>query len=150
MTQVSRPWQGTLLGVLASIGAALTALFAILMIVAQGFFISLLGGVSTGLQETGADVATANVAAGGILGMMSGFMWVAGIFMLALAVLDFFIARGLFKGQKWTLILIIIFGVLGALGTLSQGPQWGGLVIDAAVVVIAATVIKHPFYNQAK
>ncbi|MFA6918027.1 MAG: hypothetical protein WC285_04345 [Candidatus Gracilibacteria bacterium] len=108
-----------------------------------------MGGLSTGLQQTGTD-ATAVAATGGFFGFMMGFMWLVGIFVLAFAVLDFFIARGLFKGQKWTLILIIIFGVLGALGTLSQCPQWTGLVIDVAVITIAATVVKHPFYNQSK
>ncbi|MFA7685588.1 MAG: hypothetical protein WCX95_02210 [Candidatus Gracilibacteria bacterium] len=150
MGQALRPWQGTLLGVLAYIGMAITAIFAVLMIAAQGFITSLMGGLSAEMQTAGADAASANAAAGGLLGLMGGFMWVVGIFMIAFAVLDFFIARGLFKGQKWTLIILIIFGGLGVLGALSQGPQWSGLIIDGAVVAIAATVLKNPFYNQTK
>lgn len=148
MNQV-RPWQGTLLGVLAYIGMALTAIFAILMIAAQGFIASLMGGLSTEMQTAGADITSANVAAGGLIGMMGGFMWVIGIFLIAGAILNFFIARGLFKGQKWTLIITIIFGGLGVLGALSQA-AWFGFIVDGAIVLIAATALKSPFYNQSK
>ena len=46
---------------------------------------------------------------GGLLFLM------AGIEFLALAVLSFFIARGLWKAQKWARIVAIIFATLGVL-----------------------------------
>ena len=49
-----------------------------------------------------------------------GLMVVGGIFMLVLAVLYFFIGRGLWKGQNWARIVTIILAALGFIGALSS------------------------------
>jgi hypothetical protein len=82
----------------------------------------------------------------GIIGSMIPFVGAAtgallivlGIVFVIVAVIDFFIGRGLWKGQRWARILAVIFAVLGFLGALSaiiQG-QWGSiisLIINGAI-----------------
>jgi len=52
------------------------------------------------------------------LGFLGGFVIILGIIFLALAVLVFFIARGLWKGQNWARIITIIFAILGFLSAI--------------------------------
>lgn len=53
---------------------------------------------------------------GGFEGFLGTLLWwIFPIVVIALAVLFFFIARGLFKLQKWTRIVAVIFSILGIL-----------------------------------
>ena len=58
---------------------------------------------------------------------------------LLMAVLDFFVARGLWKGQNWARIVAIVFsalGLIGAIVSLVQGSIGSGiisLVIDGVI-----------------
>ena len=45
----------------------------------------------------------------------SGLFIIIGVIFVGLAVLSFFVGRGLWKGQKWSRIVAIIFSVLGVL-----------------------------------
>ncbi|MBU0893860.1 MAG: hypothetical protein KKF48_04025 [Nanoarchaeota archaeon] len=45
---------------------------------------------------------------------------VLGIFFILMAVLEFFIARGLWKGQNWARILVLIFTALGIILAISS------------------------------
>lgn len=62
----------------------------------------------------------------------------AAIVMFAFAVLDYFVGKGLWKGQNWARILIIVFAILGfvsALFSLFKG-NFGSifaLVIDGLI-----------------
>jgi len=47
------------------------------------------------------------------LALVSGLFIVIGIFSLGGAVLYFFMAKGLWKGQKWARIISIVFGSMG-------------------------------------
>lgn len=72
-----------------------------------GAALALLGGL---LFLTGSAIIDA-----GILGPIAAF---AGIFLIGLAVLDFFIARGLWKGQRWSWLAAIIISGLGLLSSV--------------------------------
>jgi hypothetical protein len=85
------------ISVLYYIGAAFSVLFAVLLFVGAGSIGALLSEVPL-LGSIGA-----------------GFFIVLGIIFIALAVLDFFIARGLWKGKNWARIVAVIFAVLGVL-----------------------------------
>ena len=106
--------------VLYYIGAVLELLFAILVFVGAGFAsqvpgLSILGALGTGLFV------------------------VMGAILIGLAVLSFFVARGLWKAQKWARVVAIIFsalGVLMALVGMLQGQIASnilGLVISGAI-----------------
>ena len=92
---MERPDGVTVLGVLAYIGAGLSVLAALGM---------LLGGA-----------IIANMAARPGMGMIAGVGGVAlGIFFLVIAVLYAVIGTGMFKLQNWARILVIILSCLGA------------------------------------
>ncbi|PIW69659.1 MAG: hypothetical protein COW08_05995 [Ignavibacteriales bacterium CG12_big_fil_rev_8_21_14_0_65_30_8] len=61
-----------------------------------------------------------------------------GIFFILMAVLSFFIARGLKKGQSWSRILVIVFALLGFLSSFISlfGGNWNsifGILIDGFI-----------------
>ncbi len=93
-----------IIAVLDYIGAAITALLGILLLVGAGVAGSLIARVP-GLQ---------GIAAGAVGVVLA----VIGVIFIALAVLSYFIARGLWKGQNWARIVKIIFAVLGVLNGL--------------------------------
>ena len=74
-----------------------------------------------------------------LLAFLGPFLIVGGIILLGLAVLSFFVGRGLWKGKKWARIVAIIFAVLGVLLAvlgMVQGQVAGNvvsLVISAAI-----------------
>ena len=92
-----------ILSVLGYIGAVLTLILGLIMIFGGGAIASFL--------STQIPMLAAGVVGVGLV--------IAGIIFVALAVLDYFIARGLWNGQNWARILLIIFLVLGILGSLS-------------------------------
>ncbi len=61
----------------------------------------------------GAGTIASKIPLIGALG--SGLFIIAGVVLIGLAVLSFFVGRGLWKAQKWSRIVAIIFAVLGVL-----------------------------------
>lgn len=53
-----------------------------------------------------------------LFAMFSGLIILAGIIMIALGILDIFIALGLWKGQKWAWIIAIVFAIIGFVGAI--------------------------------
>ena len=104
--------------VLYYIGAAFELLFAVLLFV-------------------GAGTIASKIPIIGAIG--SGLFIVVGVVLIGLAVLSFFVGRGLWKARKWARIVAIIFAVLGVLFAILgmvQGQVAGnivGLVISGAV-----------------
>jgi hypothetical protein len=100
-----------IISVLYYIGAVASLLFGILMIVGAG--------------ALGALIENIPFAA-----LFGGLFVVLGIVMIALAVLSFFIGRGLWKGQKWARIIVIIFAILGLIGAIFNliNGQWSSII----------------------
>ncbi len=112
---LKRPWQGTTLGVFSVIGAVGSFLFAIMLLTLQGMITSLF---SSGISMDGHEV---NVEfSGGFGAMFAMFVIPFTILFILIGILDIFVARGFFKGQRWEMILIMIGLVLGTLGTAGQ------------------------------
>ncbi len=114
---MSAPTGIKILSVLYYIGAVILVLLGIAMLVGAGFVGSL-------VPEFGA-------IGGGILAFV-------GIIVIVLAAVEFFIARGLWKGQSWARILTIIFSILGVLSgllSLVQGVWTAiiGLIINGLI-----------------
>ena len=84
----------------------------------------------------GAGAITSQVP---FLAVLGPFLIIGGIVLVGLAVLSFFVGRGLWKAQKWSRIVAIIFAVIGVLFAvlgMIQGQVAGnilGLVISGAV-----------------
>ena len=109
-----------IISVLYYIGAVLELLLGILLFVGAG--------------------AISKISILGALGKLgSGLFIIAGVIFVGLAVLSFFVGRGLWKAQKWTRIVAIIFSVIGVLFAvlgMVQGQIASniiGLVISGAI-----------------
>lgn len=64
----------------------------------------------------------------------SGIIAVAGIIVILLAVLSFFIARGLWKGKQWARIIVIIFAILGFISAIISLLKLDFSVIGSLVI----------------
>ena len=136
---MERPAGVTILGVLAFIGAGLSVLAALGM---------LLGGAML-----------ANMAARPGMGMIAGVGGVAlGVFFLVIAALYAVIGTGMFKLQNWARILVIVLSFLGAflnalslLGSLIHlhplAVLWSLIVIGINVWI--AMYLRKPHVKQA-
>ncbi len=115
----NRPVVVSILAVLAYIGAVFSLLGGIAMLFGSAF----LGAMLAKLIPSMAMLATAGTV----------LLIVLGIIFIGLAVLDYFVGKGLWNGKNWARILVIIFAALGVLGSI-----WPfnivGLVIDGLVV----------------
>lgn len=132
-----RPWQGTVLAVLNIIGVVFAFIFGLLFLVLVG----ILGGMGGAMEpEVGGMFA----------GLMGGLAIGGGIFMIAIGVLLIFMARGALKGQKWSPIVSIVFGVLGILGALGayDSSMLPTLAINAFILYLGVMCVRHPFYNK--
>ncbi len=119
-----RPLGVTILAILGYIGTVLLAIGGILMFTGAGFLTTSFGTLG---------VFSSNV----FIGM--------GVFFLAFAVLQFFIAKGLWDGKNWARIITIVFaaiGVLSALMSLISGSFSSiiSLAIDGVIIWYLATV----------
>lgn len=103
-------------------------ILAVLSYIGAAF--SLIGGL---LAFAGGDLLGAMIPFASVLG--AGI----GIFMILVAVLQFFVGKGLWQGQNWARILVMIFmafGILGGLMSLFGGAYGSGLfslIIDGFI-----------------
>jgi len=117
------------ISILYYIGAALELLFAILLFV-------------------GAGTIASKIPIIGALG--AGLFVVLGVILIGLAVLSFFVGRGLWKGQKWSRIVAIIFAALGVLFGII-GMVQGQIVSNIVGLVISGAIGGYLlFSNEVK
>lgn len=121
-----RPGSVTFLAVIVFIQAGFMALAGLALTLGGTFFGALL-----------ADL-TAEAAVGALV---TALFLVVGVVFLALAVLEFFIARGLLRGRNWariTQIVLSFIGCLLTLGALAVGNFTGvlSLALNIAAIVI--------------
>lgn len=140
-TAVKRPWQGTFLGVLNVIGLVLLGLLSIALI----FILIGSGTAITQMMEQSAEMAAFPMAS--MFTTMGAILLVP---VLAIFVLGLFITMGIFKGQKWAIIVSIIFTVLSLLSSFAnmESIQWFGLALTAFVLYLEIMCVKNPFYNR--
>ena len=100
----NRHWGITVLAILGYIGAALTLLMGLGMMLGAGTMTTFLATFVPG---------AAVLLAGG-----TALFVVLGIVFVALSVLNYFIARGLWNGQNWARIITIVFAALGIVSAL--------------------------------
>jgi len=114
-----RHWGITVLSVLGYIGAVATLLLGIAMLIGSAF-------ISNVINQFVPKLA-AYATVGTVLFI------VLGIIFIGLAILDYFIAKGLWNGKNWARILLIIFAALSVLGSLHPF-SISSLVINGVII----------------
>jgi len=69
------------------------------------------------------------------------------VVMIPFLILGLFITIGLFKGQKWAVILSLIFTVIGTVGNITT-LSYLGLAFNAFFIYCLIICLKEPFYNK--
>lgn len=140
VSAVKRPWQGTFLGVLNIIGLVLLGLMSIFLVIV------LVGGGAaiSQMMEQSAEMAAFPMAS--MFTTMGAILLVP---LLAIFVLGIFITMGIFKGQKWAIIVSLIFTALGLLSNFTNMDmiQWGSVALTAFVIYLEIACVKNPFYK---
>ena len=115
-----------IISVLHYIGAVLELLLGIMMFV-------------------GAGTIASKIPIIGVIG--AGLFAVFGVFLLGIAILSFFVGRGLWKSQKWSRIFVIIFSVVGVLFALF-GMVQGKIASNAISLVVSASIGGYLWFNN--
>ena len=131
---VSRPWQGAVLGIIYTLHIIIT----IIMISGALWIVSQLPTGNTG------DIISIKAALAStlILGSIS-------LFSIFKFILQIFVTRGIFKGQKWTVVASIVFTALSLSG-LIRNFNLITLIIDGALMYLSIACLLHPFYGGKK
>ncbi len=120
-----RPIGVTILAVLAYIGAAFSLLGGIAML----FGSALIGPFLAKMPDYSAMASWGGIA-----------FILFGLFLIACAVLNFFVGKGLWKGKNWARILVLIFSSLSALSSLMS--------FDLVGLVISGLIIWYLGFNK--
>ena len=73
------------------------------------------------------------------LTFLGPFLIIGAVILIGIAVLSFFVGRGLWKGQKWSRIVAIVFAALGVLLAI-VGMVQGQIASNVVGLVISAAV----------
>ncbi len=129
-----RPWQGTVLGVLNIISLVMAVMLLLFMSFGSSF--------------------VAQFAPDPMVTAVMGFgMMVVFLLAIPFLVLAVFVTIGVFKGQKWTIIVMLIFSVIGILGGLSEifsgtvDVSYVSLAINGFILYCEIVALKSPFYK---
>ena len=132
--KVSRPWQGTVLGILYIISIVLLAILLPIMLLMA------IGGSALGFMS--------NINSG-MATLIGGSMLIMSLFLIGVFILQIFITRGIFKGQKWAVIISIIFAILD-LASLIGNFHIIPFVIIGLFSYLSIACLLHPFYGGKK
>ncbi|MBD3157101.1 hypothetical protein GF369_04715 [Candidatus Peregrinibacteria bacterium] len=132
-TTHARPWQGTLLGVFNIIGLVFLGIAMVVIL------IMITGG--------GAMLSQMAPQTSFPLPQFIGTMGVIVILpLLAIFVLGVFITLGIFKGQKWAIIVSIVFTILSLITSVSQA-ETTYIIVNGILLYAEIVCLKDPFYN---
>ncbi len=125
---ISRPWQGTAVGVLNAIGIGFGFIGLILLFLG--------GSLIAGLMESSGMAVMAGLGT-----------TVLAIILLPFLILGIFVTIGLFKGQMWAVIIALIFTGLGLIGNITTF-NLVGLLFNAFFIYCFITCMKDPYYKK--
>jgi hypothetical protein len=129
----ARPWQGTLLGVLNIIGLVFLGIAMVVVLI-----------IITGSGAILSQIATqTSFPSPQFIGSMGV---IAILPLLAIFVLGVFITLGIFKGQKWAIIVSILFTILSLITSVSQ-TETAYIIVNGVLLYAEIVCLKDPFYN---
>ena len=132
--RIERPWQGTVLGI-----------FQIIQIVGgiiASFVLSIGLIIGSAFIETFVEHIPFELAVGA-----SVIAIIFRVFIIPFTVFGIFLAIGLFKGCIWTVIVSMIFAVLGIIGNIPSF-NFFGLAFAGFSLYCCIECIKHPYYRR--
>jgi len=130
----TRPWQGTVLTVFAIIN------FIFLVMLIPFILLIILGGGMLGFMEN-LEPGIAMLVGGGGLILLLG--------LLPFGILDIFMIRGFLKGQKWSIVLSLIFSTMSLIGMIFDFTLFS-LILIGFLMYLEVTCLMHPFYGGKK
>ena len=158
MEKLTRPWQGTALGVIDIIGVVMTGFFFLISLFMAEMLSTMFSAqpqIMEGSVEFEGAIEGLEMApeVGGAMFAGLGLM-LGGVFLVT-TVLGIFMAIGAFKGQKWSPILTIILVGLSIVTTLfgimdATSGTFVALVFNAFVMYCAIMSVKSPFFSKKK
>lgn len=149
-----RPWQGTFLGVLYSIGFFLLIVLGILLV----HF--LFNGIETDSNTT-VD-PTYSVLIKLLPGEEYGFLVILSLILLAFSIFWFYFTRDVFRGKRWTMVYQLITTIPGLISLLlvslkvvemgeepfSNTTLAVSLIIGFFLLYLQIACFNHPFYKK--
>jgi hypothetical protein len=149
----SRPWQGTTMGVLASIEGVATLILGTFLLFGGSFMNGFMGGAQMMGMQNGSQMN------GMALGLFASMGIYLALFFLAVGVLDIFIAKGFFNGKFWAVALTSFFVGLSVLTGIFQLftaanhtrlSSLFGLVLACFIAYLCYSCWISPFYARKK
>lgn len=119
------------ISVLYYIGAGVSILFGLLLLIGADFFMRTVSSNLPHLPLQG----------------LTGIFIALGIILIGLSVLNFFIGRGLWRGKNWARIFVIIFSALGVISGLYSIIM--GSYLSVLGVVINLSIGGYLMFNAA-
>lgn len=130
------PVLAKVISVLGFIGSAVTLILGILFLVGSAFI--------QDLASLDKNIQPQELAAIGTFG--PGLLIFLGILLIGFAILDFFVARGLWKGHNWARIFTIVILTIGALSALVN--LFSGEFDNIVLLVIDVLLIWYFGFNK--
>jgi len=131
---VIRPWQGTVLGIVNIISLAMAAFVVMLLMFGGSFLAGFLN-----------DPAFTFVFGLGSLMLM--------LLVVPFIILGVFVTIGVFKGQRWAVIIMLIFtafALLSALASIITDTEYnafGSLIFNGFVFYCEIAALQDPYYK---
>ncbi len=137
LDQKTRPWQGTLLGVVNIVALVMAGIMIMFVMLGSSFI--------SGMMD---DPAFSSIFGAGALMIL--------LLVVPFVILGVLVTIGIFKGQKWAVIVMLIFTAIALVSALSGGFMNGGgygynglgsIVINGFLLYCGIVALKDPFYK---
>ena len=127
---VKRPWQGTVLGIIAILYIVLFAISALMIIFLRDFFSEFVDLSDFPMQD-----------------MLNDIILALAVFCFIMSIFLFFVSKALFTGKKWSLIAFGIFSILVLWGALTEDMDVVSLGVSILSMVCIVMMWNDPFYG---
>ncbi|TAJ13273.1 hypothetical protein DMA11_09520 [Marinilabiliaceae bacterium JC017] len=132
-----RPWQGTVLGIFSILGIVLSFIAIVILVIA----------LMAGGAFLDAFISEIDIPVGAI--SMTALSGVLLLSFIPIVVLQVFIAIGIFKGQKWAVIIAMIFSIMGLMGNLISFTFYG-VAVNGFLLYCEIICLQEAYYNRRK
>jgi hypothetical protein len=88
-----------------------------------------------------------------LISTISTWIIILSIFLMGgMAVLEFFIARGLWKGKRWTRVIIVVFSIINLIFLILllflSAEKIGGIIVSSISILVNGWVMIYLLFNK--